>query len=47
MAVARKELSGTGSFNSALAIGGEGSPPFIQTEEWVVPEVVIKTVTDS
>jgi hypothetical protein len=48
LASARRNLNGSGSATSALAFGGQGTPPvFSATEEWTVPDVVINTLTTS
>ena len=50
MAIARQGGTGNGSSSSALSIAGESPtyPPFLSaTEEWTIPESLVKTFTTS
>jgi hypothetical protein len=50
MAIARRGGTGNGSSSSALSVAGDypGSPPFLAaTEEWSIPESLVKTFTTS
>jgi len=49
LATANKANNGQGTSTAAISCGGIGSPDSTvnTAEEWTVPDVVIKTVTDS
>jgi hypothetical protein len=48
LSTARLELSSSGgSSSNALAFGGETTVYVTNTEEWIVPDVVINTLTTS